>query len=515
MEESLKIGQVTIKEKDVQRKFIKLEQGMKSFFGRYEESVDGSYIAAFNDGYLQRTKNGEEWIAGTIYLIRGTMVLWRKNLERPNDAAVANNGSMVVNDWLYVKQKLGGKFYVFNQKGDLVLQKQFDSNLCSCAITKEGNYAVVSTAFPENTIHFFDINNCELKWSYKNHSREVVLGLSFLDDKIRVMTGKSVATRKYNFSLDFLGNLGEEDAMRLEQVRKISKGVIEDSISMLVSFLDSSDKNQVLRGLNELRASTSRFNKHSRVLAAHVANHILDEDKEISQISEDTILKFGEKDAGAVEPAVQTILKRIDTFPDEYQENDLRLLGMLGKIKPQWIRNRIPWIIGKLRNSAMWNERRFAAISIGMIGSTDPELVKEAVPIIEKYLGDGKWWVSEIVNKTKLDSKVSIDLNVAYGMGVDPEVWVRDAAIGSLGDIGEQDPEIVKDTIPEIIRCLSRSEQYTRKKAIYALNQISKKGRVYVEPVIPILQEIYKNDKDDKVKSEAQKLLNALGHVTS
>jgi len=65
--------------------------------------------------------------------------------------------------------------------------------------------------FPDNNIYFFEVENGELKWSYKNYSRRAVLGLSISDDEIQVWTGKSVVTRNYDYSLDFEGRLCKED----------------------------------------------------------------------------------------------------------------------------------------------------------------------------------------------------------------------------------------------------------------------------------------------------------------
>lgn len=85
-------------------------------------------------------------------------------------------------------------------------------------------------------------------------------------------------------------------------------------------------------------------------------------------------------------------------------------------------------IIKSLKSHKFWNMRRFAAYAIGGIGSNDPALIKDAILILEKYLGDPSWWLLKLMALAQKDEDVATDLAVALGMGVDPEVWLRDAA---------------------------------------------------------------------------------------
>lgn len=493
-------GQAVVKKRGPPSKFVEITQGNARFFGSYEESPNGVYLVAFSD------------FDGQVCLVKNLKtVLWSKKLERPNDGFVSNNGRVAINDRLTIKQTLGGRFYIIDHNGRILVKKEFNNNVGTCAISQEGKYAVVSTLFPDNTIYFFDTENSELKWSYKNHSREPVLGLSISDGKVQVWTGKSGVTKKYNYSLTLDGRLSKEDIIKVRQVESISKGRIEDSIRTLIRFLRSPDKDTVRRGLKELRVLTHRFKKYERFLTPYVSSYLLDEDEEISQSSEDIILKFGQQDPDAIESAVQTILKRIKERPNRYRENDLRILGILGRIRPKWVENQIPIIVSDLRNSPSWNARRFAAYAIGDIGSVDPELVKESIPILARYLGSSDWWLPKLREAEKEEISVGgITISIPLGGGPNPEVWVRDAAIVALGNIGEKNPEIVKATIPAIISCLKRAEPYTRKRAVVALGQIAKMGRSYVEPAIPILERIAREDPDRKVKLEAKRLIESI-----
>lgn len=507
----IKEGRVLVTKDSQPMKIVRITQGKAEFFGSYEESPNRVYLVAFKDGHLEKIGTQEKWVNGQVCLVENSeRALWARELERPNDCAVSNNGRVAVVDWLKTRQKLGGKFYVFDRSGETLVEKQFNSNLCACAISEEGNYAAVSTAFPDNSIYFFDVEKSKLKWVYKNHSRDVVLKLSISNNKVEVWTGKSKASSRYDYSLNLKGELSVEDIEKVRKIKTISQGPIEDSLRTLIQLLSSSDKEQVRRGLKELYSVAFRFKKFEKLLVPYVIPYIMDKDEEISKLSEGIILKFGRRNPDAIKPAVETILKRIKVRPDRYRDRDLYVLGILGKIRPRWVANEIPIIINDLKQSKFWQVRRWAAIVVGMIGSADPNLVKDSIPILAKYLGDAKWWLSELKELAKKDMEVAASFLTAQMLGVKPEVEVRNAAIGALGDIGEKNPEAVKDIIPMITSCLKCPEAYTRKKAIIALGQIAKKGDNYVRSAIPVLEKMAKKDPNEKVRLEAKRLLESI-----
>jgi sugar lactone lactonase YvrE len=140
-------GMAIISKRDGPIKFVSINQGARSFFGKFEESPDGSLLVALSDGRMTRIGDQESWENGEILIAEGNTVLWSRRLERPNDCQVANCGNVVVNDWLRIKEKLGGKIYVFSSKGETLFERIFDSNLAACAISQDGTYALLSTCF--------------------------------------------------------------------------------------------------------------------------------------------------------------------------------------------------------------------------------------------------------------------------------------------------------------------------------------------------------------------------------
>lgn len=104
-------GQALIRKQDPPSKFVEITQGDVRFFGSYEESPDRVYLEAFAD------------FDGQVCLVKNLKtVLWSKKLERPNDSVVSNNGRVAINDWLKMKPTLGGRFYIFEQSGRILVE---------------------------------------------------------------------------------------------------------------------------------------------------------------------------------------------------------------------------------------------------------------------------------------------------------------------------------------------------------------------------------------------------------
>ena len=92
-------------------------------------------------------------------------------------------------------------------------------------------------------------------------------------------------------------------------------------------------------------------------------------------------------------------------------------MGLFGRIKPKWVESKTLIIIGELKNSRYWNARRFAADALGEIGSVDPELAKESVPIFTKYLVEAEWLL-KIRNLAVDNSDFAAELMSAQALGV-------------------------------------------------------------------------------------------------
>ena len=496
----LKKGKVLAAELDSSEGFVTIIQEDSFFFGQYNKSPNGVYIAAFADGYIDRRRGKEEWVYGQIALIRNLReVLWCKRLRRPDKCAVSNNGIVaVINS--PIKDKQVGSLHVYDENGKTLFEKVFKSYMSGCAITLDGRYVAAATAYPDNTIYFFDIETRELKWSYKNPRKEAIIDVSISDDKIHVWIGKSEVSKRIGYSLDFKGQLTGEYIESLEKLKTISTGPIEKSVEALIWLLQSNDNEQILAGLKEFKPTRCPA-KYAEQLAPHVSRHLYSENEEIAKLSRDVMLRLGRLAPNAIEPYVEAIIKSAESEASRYgifSSEPLFTLSRLGEMNPNWVRDRISMIIKSLKEHEFWNMRRFSAITIGKIGSRDPNLVKDAVPILTKYLGSSDWWLPQ-----PIDEEMMADLACI-------EVCLRDAALYALGEIGGRDPELVKDFISSITSCLRRPEGCTRKSAIEALSKIAEKDSSYINPALSLIKEIAEKDPNEKAKRAAMKLLKKL-----
>lgn len=512
-------GPAVIEKEDVDSpiKFVTIKQGKARFFSRYNESPNGVYMVAFADGHLERIENQEKWVDGQVCLVKDLKtVLWSNRLGRPNDGTVSNNGQVAINDWLKLKQTLGGKFYVFDQSGKLLVEREFDSNLAACAISQDGNYAAASTAFPDNSIYLFDVKSGTLKWRFENLARKVALGLSFSkNNDVFVYTGKTVASQKYDYSLTLNGQLSEDSTREFEKLKQIREGMVEESLEPLIAFLSSSDSSKILKGLDAAQSLVYKKDRkfNYREIVPYLLQHVEGSDLEVSKLSIKLMLQIGKISPEWIESILPRVIEKCKKLLNTRFEGEYAImtLGELGTLNANCAKEVMPLIIDRLEKSSVWNERRFAAFAVGQIGKLNPDLVRNAIPILARYLGKSDWWLPQVREAERETVDVGgIKISISIGGGPNPEVWVRDAALGALGDIGENNPEAVKDTIPMIVSCLQRPEPYTRKKAIVALSQIAKKGRIYVESVFPTLEEIAQKDSDQKVRLEAQRVLESI-----
>lgn len=180
--------------------------------------------------------------------------------------------------------------------------------MSGCAITPDGRYVATATAYPDNSIYLFDVEKRELKWRKKSFYREVAIAISISKNKIDIWTGKSEATKRLAFSLDFEGSIVEGLEI-LEKVKVISQGSIESSVKVLIELLSSNDESKVMEGLKGLKENIYRFRKNVKQIAPYVSKHLLSENVKITELSRDLMVRLGEKDPEAIEPHIEAIIK--------------------------------------------------------------------------------------------------------------------------------------------------------------------------------------------------------------
>ncbi|MDP2950113.1 MAG: hypothetical protein Q8P22_11315 [Chloroflexota bacterium] len=88
-------------------------------------------------------------------------------MERPNDGRVANNGSFVLNDWLF-GEGLKGVFCAIGKDGTVLIRHRFEANLLNAGISPGGAFAVCQTCNTDNDdggqLCCFDLASGSLLW---------------------------------------------------------------------------------------------------------------------------------------------------------------------------------------------------------------------------------------------------------------------------------------------------------------------------------------------------------------
>lgn len=121
------------------------------FFGQFARSTNEQFLFAWQDSdYVGGQIGGHRSRGmGRVILISGGQPMWQRDLQRPNDGAVANSGHCVVNDWLF-GSGLSGKFYLLSPSGEILIEARFSANLVKCGIAEDGKLAWCSTARSDN-----------------------------------------------------------------------------------------------------------------------------------------------------------------------------------------------------------------------------------------------------------------------------------------------------------------------------------------------------------------------------
>lgn len=111
-------------------------------------SANGLYSVASQDRIIQKTKT----LNGALVLFTDDKIIYHKRFQRPNDAKVADNGIVILCDWLHTKET-AGVFYALNSKGQTIIKHRFKAHILGTAISPSGHYALCSTAISDYEPH--------------------------------------------------------------------------------------------------------------------------------------------------------------------------------------------------------------------------------------------------------------------------------------------------------------------------------------------------------------------------
>jgi hypothetical protein len=242
-------------------------------------------------------------------------------------------------------------------------------------------------------------------------------------------------------------------------------------------MVKSNKRREVIGGLFELKSlvTTKGSVPHYARIADTLRSHLQDDD--LVYIVWEVMQKMLKKEPEILDPLVPGIISWFKNKSESHHVTAfLSILGELGGANPAWIKNEQAFVKQKLR-SKDWNERRFAALAVGSIGSAEPSFVKDVIPLLIEYASDPKKVRNELDELARKDSDVQLHFTVPPFiddiMNTEGQTWLRDACIDALGMIGKRSPESVNAAIP-LLEKLSKDapSPYTIKKAIRALDGI-------------------------------------------
>lgn len=363
-------GKVII-EKTTEQSII-IKQGNELNYCQFYESPNKQYVGIFHDGHLEVSDNNESWISGFVGIIENENLLWIKKIERPGSIAVSDNGITVIVDNQY-KTKVsetkpvsgidrGGKINVIDKIGKTVFEESFTSNPYACTISSDGKLIFNSTLIPDDSIYCFNINTKQQEWKYKNHDRNRVLGLSFIDNIIKVSKNGKFSSNDISYELNSNGTLVEKYVKILKNIDEIKNRPIEQAIETLLLLLKSKDGNELLNALVQLRPLL--YDKKSSTYYPKVITCLKPllnkNDKEIFDLIWKIISTISRKNPDTIDCIASNLINRIKKLNSEYTDVYLWYFDALAGINPLWLEKEIPTVMKILENSESHNEKRYA-----------------------------------------------------------------------------------------------------------------------------------------------------------
>ena len=126
----------------IQEPFIHIPA--RDTFAFFSKSPSTRYTIAWLDASDSDGGGARSSGMGSYFLLDGPNIIAEGQLERPHDGRVADNGTFVLNDWLF-SSGLNGVFHAFRADGSNILSKRFEANLYNNGLSQDGSLAVCQT----------------------------------------------------------------------------------------------------------------------------------------------------------------------------------------------------------------------------------------------------------------------------------------------------------------------------------------------------------------------------------
>jgi len=171
-----------------------------------------------------------------------------------------------------------------------------------------------------------------------------------------------------------------------------------------------------------------------------------------------------------LKPLIQAIL---DSLPsNENIENAIFDFMELVKEYGNLIQDKLPeysrQLTDILKFSTEFNERRFSAFALEVLGERDFNLVEPALPTLYENIRNPISILAGMQKKTTVFRTSFFEVR----MGVEtpnPHIWVLDASIDAISSLAKKYPSNLEHFVPVLIERLIDGNIYTKKKCVRAL----------------------------------------------
>lgn len=224
------------------------------FFGSYSESKNGEFLVGWSDSDRESGVGGfRQSGEGSYILAEHDEVTTFGKLQRPNDGKVANNGTFIINDWMF-GEGLQGTFYAFHKNGKRLIKHRFSANLYNNGISEDGRYAVCQLANSDTedggTIAFFDLEQGILLWQKHPDSGWADSYQFNLERNELLLRYRELGHFRYSFEGEFLDKERWEVA-RIKHASAFELSLIaKDRLKECGENMSANDAEEILSLLN-------------------------------------------------------------------------------------------------------------------------------------------------------------------------------------------------------------------------------------------------------------------------
>jgi len=425
-----------------------------TFFGRFTLSKGGEFNAAFSDGRRVVEKGVERLVTGKVLLLRGDDLIWAQEVARPWVAKVADNGTVIAIDSGHKSaQTLGGTLLVFDSQGQTILKREFDSNLNDCSITGDARICFVNTLAPDNSLYSFEVHSGELLWKLKDKEASTgLIGIDDEKAMVEIRNRQQLGVQRVlDFTGKPVPGQVEDALTKIRTIASDAESSV--TISVLLGSDNSPTVLKTLERLKALlslkgvslqaesfipalrslyRSNVEKISQlafdnllllHERHLGAHESTfQFLVESLASDPMDTNSLFqltKLARVDAGSLCSLIPRVLESLVSSP-EWNERRFAafVMGEVGKQRPDLVKDCVPHLVHYVSHPEETKEKplevhvrglrismspagmlgvdpgvwlKDASIdALGSIGSADPRLVSESLPILQRIASSDK-----------------------------------------------------------------------------------------------------------------------------